>query len=89
MLLAIDHAAASKRRTAALFGLFGTGVALTLRGVVLELVLAANLGGVRAQIGPLETHWSQVSWHPWFALGGCLFIAASVQAHRHPAKQAR
>lgn len=88
MLLAIDHAAASRLRTAALFVLLGTGVALMLRGVVLELVLAADIGGVRAQIGPVEAPWSLILWNPWFALGGSLLIAASVQAHRRPAKEA-
>lgn len=84
VLLVTDVTPASRRRTTAVILLFGVGVVLVLRGVGLEVVLAANIGGVRQQIGPLEMRWSQILWNPWFALGGCLFVASSVQAYRHP-----
>lgn len=90
VLLATSTAQASKRRTAAVVVLLLIGVALVLRGVGLEAVLAADVCGVREQIGPLETRWSQILWNPWFALGGCLFIASSMQAYRHlPESQSR
>lgn len=57
-----------KRRAATLILLFGVGVALALRGIGLEAVLATNIGGVRELVGPLETRWSQILWNPWFAL---------------------
>jgi hypothetical protein len=46
------------------------------------VILAANLGGVRAQVGTLESHWSQVLWNPWFTLGGLLFLASAVPMFR-------
>ncbi|RLV49066.1 DUF3995 domain-containing protein [Nocardioides mangrovicus] len=55
-----------------LAGLLGAG--LLLRGVLLEGVLLADLGGVREQVGPLETRWSLAIWNPWFALGGVVFL---------------
>ncbi|GGF35012.1 hypothetical protein GCM10011519_05580 [Marmoricola endophyticus] len=60
------------------------GLLLLLRGVGLELALAANVGGIRAQVGPTEVHWSQILWNPWFALGGASFIVASLQLRRCP-----
>jgi len=38
------------------------GVGLAIRGVSLEVLLAMNVGGLRASVGPLETHWSLVLW---------------------------
>jgi Protein of unknown function (DUF3995) len=64
-------------------GLVGlVGVVLLLRGVVLEVLLAADVAGLRTQVGPLEAHWSQMLWNPWFAVGGALFIAAALRLRR-------
>jgi hypothetical protein len=55
------------------------GVGLAIRGVSLEVLLAMNVGGLRASVGPLETYWSLVLWNPWFALGGALFIVTAIR----------
>lgn len=52
------------------------GALLLLRGVVLEILLGLDSGGLRATVGSLETHWSLILWNPWFALGGVLFLWA-------------
>lgn len=58
---------------------FLVGVALLVRGLLLEVVLLAGVGGVASAVGPLETYWSLILWNPWFMLGGLLLILA---AHR-------
>jgi len=54
------------------------GVVLLARGVLVEVVLAADAGGVRREVGPHQTRWSLVLWNPWFMLGGVLFIGAGL-----------
>jgi len=68
-----------RRRVAALLVAF-VGAGLAIRGTALEVLLATNAGGLRASIGPLETHWSLVLWNPWFTFGGALFIVTAIQA---------
>jgi Protein of unknown function (DUF3995) len=89
LVLAPSAAKPGRGRSAIVALLFGLGLALMLRGVGLEAILAADIGGVRKQIGPLETQWSLLLWNPWFALGGILFTASSVHAHRQAASQSR
>ncbi len=81
-VIAITQSAriARRRRYAAAVLLAVVGVGLAIRGVALELLLATNAGGLRASVGPLETHWSLVLWNPWFAFGGALFIVTAIQA---------
>jgi len=67
-------------RYAAVVLLAVVGIGLAIRGVALEVLLAANAAGLRASIGPLETHWSLVLWNPWFAFGGAVIIATAIQA---------
>ena len=67
-----------RRRRAAVVLVGVVGAGLLLRGVALELLLATNAAGLRRQVGPLEAHWSQILWNPWFALGGILFIATAI-----------
>jgi hypothetical protein len=55
------------------------GVGLAIRGVALEVLLAMNVGGLQASVGPLETYWGLVLWNPWFALGGALFIVTAIR----------
>jgi hypothetical protein len=50
------------------------GLGLLVRGAGVELLLAADIGGVRTAVGPLETRWSLILWNPWFVLGGALFV---------------
>jgi hypothetical protein len=75
-----------RQRSAAVVLLAIVGAALLLRGAGLEALLAANVGGVRTQVGGLETHWSQLLRNPWFALGGLLFLASAARLYRHPAR---
>ncbi len=58
------------------------GAGLLIRGVALEVLLAADAGGLRTSVGPLESRWSLVLWNPWFALGGALFLATARRARR-------
>lgn len=76
---AASTAESPRRRGAALVLVGVVGVILLLRGLVLEVVLAVNVAGVRAQVGPLEARWSLFLWDPWFALGGALFLATALQ----------
>ncbi len=69
-----------RRAATALLGIVGLGLAI--RGAAVELLLATDIAGVRASVGPLETRWSLVLWNPWFALGGVLFLMAAIQARR-------
>jgi hypothetical protein len=55
------------------------GAGLLVRGVALELLLAADTAGIRAAVGPLETRWSLILWNTWFVLGGS---GATHQQHR-------
>jgi hypothetical protein len=74
--------AARRLRRAVTLLLAVVGVVLVLRGLALEILLATNTAGLRANVGPLETRWSLILWNPWFALGGALFIATARQASR-------
>jgi len=74
--------AARRLRRAATVLLAVVGVVLLLRGLALEVLLATNTAGLRAKVGPLETHWGLILWNPWFALGGVLFIATAIRASR-------
>ncbi len=58
------------------------GIGLVLRGVVLEVLLGWNVGGLAKQVGPLETHWSLILMNPWFTLGGALFVATAIRLRR-------
>ena len=60
------------------------GVALVVRGVVLELVLVTGAGGIATSVGASETHWSLVLWNPWFVLGGAAFLILARNSHRRP-----
>lgn len=72
---------ARRRRRAASVLLAVVGVGLVLRGLALEVLLATNAAGLRANVGRLETHWSLILWNPWFAVG-VLFIATALRASR-------
>jgi len=74
--------AARRLRRAASVLMAVVGVGLVLRGLALEVLLATNAAGLRANVGPLETHWSLILWNPWFAVGGTLFIATAIRASR-------
>ncbi len=72
-VIAITQSARIARRwrhaAAVLLAVVGVGVAI--RGVALELLLATNAGGLRASVGPLETHWSLVLWSPMVRFRRC------------------
>lgn len=68
------------RRATAVVGL--GGVLLLLRGVVLEVLLGFDVGGLRATVGPLGARWSLALWNPWFALGGVLFLWTTLRVAR-------
>ncbi len=56
------------------------GIGLAIRGAVLEVLLATNAAGLRASIGPLETHWSLALWNSWFAFGGAAILVTAIPA---------
>lgn len=58
------------------------GVVLTIRGLALEALLEADVGGLRTSIGPLESEWSLTLWNPWFAIGGSLFLWTALRVRR-------
>ncbi|MFD3507913.1 DUF3995 domain-containing protein [Nocardia sp. NPDC058666] len=67
----------SRRRRRVMGWLIGlAGVVLLVRGVLVEVALAVDVGGVRGEVGSHQTWWSLVLWNPWFMLGGVVFIAA-------------
>lgn len=70
------------RRTTAVVGL--AGALLLLRGVLLEVLLGLDVGGLRATVGPVETRWSLALWNPWFTLGGALFLWTTLRVTRAP-----
>lgn len=70
------------RRATAVVGV--AGALLLLRGVVLEVLLGLDVGGLRATVGPQETRWSLALWNPWFALGGVLFLWTTLRVARAP-----
>ncbi|NKS56361.1 DUF3995 domain-containing protein [Rhodococcus hoagii] len=50
------------------------GLVMLARGVMVEILLITDAGGVRTAVGPEQTHWSLVLWNPWFVVGGLAFI---------------
>ncbi len=58
------------------------GGSLVVRGLVLEVLLGMDTGGLRASIGPLESAWSLVLWNPWFVIGGGLFVWTALRVRR-------
>jgi diadenosine tetraphosphate (Ap4A) HIT family hydrolase len=64
------------------------GLGLLVRGAGLELLVAADIGGVRTAVGSLETRWSLILWNPWFVLGGALFVETA-RCLRHRASASR
>jgi hypothetical protein len=56
---------------------------LLARGIVVELALAVNLGGVRDSVGSSQTRWSLALWNPWFVLGGALFMVGGLRVARN------
>jgi hypothetical protein len=50
------------------------GLVMVARGVVVELLLITDAGGVRTAVGPEQTRWSLALWNPWFVVGGVLFV---------------
>jgi len=58
------------------------GVALVIRGVALEVLLATDAGSLRATVGPLESRWSLALWNPWFTIGGLLFLWTAIRVRR-------
>ena len=52
------------------------GVLLLVRGLLLELALPLDLGGLASAIGPEQTRWSVAVWNPWFIAGGMAFLIA-------------
>lgn len=58
------------------------GVALVIRGVALEVLLATDAGSLRATVGPLESRWSLALWNPWFTIGGLLFLWTAICVRR-------
>jgi len=58
------------------------GVALVIRGLALEVLLATDTGSLRASVGPLESRWSLALWNPGFAIGGGRFLWTAVLVGR-------
>ncbi|WP_165914842.1 DUF3995 domain-containing protein [Nocardia alba] len=58
------------------------GLVLLARGVLVEIALAVDVGGIRGEVGPHQTWWSLVLWNPWFMFGGVLFIGAGLRIAR-------
>lgn len=56
------------------------GVALLARGVLLEILLGSDAGGLRSVVGPLEARWSLILWNPWFVVGGALLVWTAIRA---------
>lgn len=71
-----------RRLTAAVGWL--VGAALLARGVVLEILLMTNAGGIATSVGRSETHWSLVLWNPWFIVGGVAFLVAARRSDPEP-----
>jgi len=55
------------------------GLALFARGVLVEFLLLADVGGVRTEVGPEQTRWSHLLWNPWFIAGGVLLFWAGIR----------
>ena len=53
------------------------GALLLLRGLLVEVVLLVDLGGVRDSVGRLETTAGLLVWNPWFVLGGLAWVYAA------------
>ena len=58
------------------------GAGLLLRGVVVEVVLLTDAGGVATSVGAAQTWLTLALWNPWFALGGLAFAATGIQGRR-------
>jgi hypothetical protein len=54
------------------------GLGLLARGLLVELALAVDAGGVRDSVGAAESRWSLVLWDPWFVVGGVLFVGVAL-----------
>jgi hypothetical protein len=67
------------------------GSGLLVRGIAVEVLLAADIGGIHAAVGPLQTRWSLILWNPWFVLGGALLVATATRVLRraHVARSSR
>ncbi len=58
------------------------GSALVIRGLAVEVLLGADIGGLRTSVGPLESAWSLALWNPWFTMGGGLFLWTFLRVRR-------
>ncbi|MDT0275252.1 DUF3995 domain-containing protein [Blastococcus goldschmidtiae] len=58
------------------------GACLLLRGVVVQVVLLTDAGGVASNVGEEQMRVSLLLWNPWFVLGGLLFAATGIQGWR-------
>lgn len=70
------HPHGTLRRTVILLGCLA-GTALLVRGVVLEVTLLANVGGVANAVGPEQERWSLLLWNPLFVVGGLALLLAT------------
>ncbi len=69
------------RRLAILAGLL-VGITLLVRGVVVDIVLLLDAGGITSSVGPAQARWSLLLWNPWFILGGAAFLFATYRCAR-------
>lgn len=69
------------RRGMVVLGLLA-GVALVVRGLLVEFVLFTGAGGVAAAVGPVEAYWSLILWNPWFLVGGLLLLLGTRRFRR-------
>ncbi len=74
--------AATRLRRAAILLLAVVGVVLVVRGLALEILLATNTAGLRANVGPPRDPLEPHPLEPVFALGGALFPATAIRAIR-------
>ncbi|WP_072803480.1 DUF3995 domain-containing protein [Rhodococcoides yunnanense] len=58
------------------------GLAMLVRGVLIQIVLLTDAGDVRSAVGPEQTRMSLILWNPWFIVGGVLFLSVSYQVVR-------
>jgi hypothetical protein len=65
------------------------GAVMLVRSAGVEVLTLAGGPGLSASVSPEQRFWTLVLWNPWFALGGLLFLGASVGEiyagpHRQP-----